>query len=72
MSEKTYLAVDVGALSGRHVAGLFDGRRLRLEELYRFENGPIRLGDRLYWACWANGRIYATACGPRPAGGDRA
>jgi rhamnulokinase len=49
MAEKAYLAIDVGASSGRHVAGLFDGRRLRLEELYRFENGPIRFSDRLYW-----------------------
>ena len=49
MSEKAYLAVDLGASSGRHVVGLFDGRRLRLEEVYRFENGPIDVGDRLYW-----------------------
>ena len=49
MTEKAYLAVDLGASSGRHVAGLFDGRRLRLEEIYRFENGAIHFGDHLYW-----------------------
>ncbi len=49
MTEKAYLAVDMGASSGRHVLGLFDGSRLRLEEVYRFENGPVEVGGRLYW-----------------------
>ena len=44
-----YIAVDLGASSGRHLAGLFDGTRLTIEELYRFENGPTALGGRLYW-----------------------
>ena len=42
MAEKAYLAVDIGASSGRHVLGLFDGEQLRLEEVYRFENGRRR------------------------------
>ncbi|MEN6406761.1 MAG: rhamnulokinase family protein [Thermoguttaceae bacterium] len=49
MAHKTYLAVDLGASSGRHVLGRFDGRMLRLEEVYRFENGPVDVGGRLYW-----------------------
>jgi rhamnulokinase len=49
MAEKAYLAVDMGASSGRHVLGHFDGRQLRLEEVYRFENGPVDVGGRLYW-----------------------
>ena len=49
MAEKAYLAIDMGASSGRHLIGRFDGRRLRLEEVYRFENGPVDLGGRLYW-----------------------
>ncbi|MEN6459451.1 MAG: rhamnulokinase family protein [Thermoguttaceae bacterium] len=49
MSEKAYLAVDIGASSGRHLLGLFDGQRLRLEETYRFENGPVEVDGRLYW-----------------------
>ncbi|MCA9238043.1 MAG: rhamnulokinase [Planctomycetales bacterium] len=44
-----YLAVDLGASSGRVVAGRFDGRQLTLEEIHRFSNGPIRVGARLYW-----------------------
>ncbi len=47
--EKVYLAVDMGASSGRVVAGLFDGQRLRLEVVHRFENGPVVAADRMYW-----------------------
>ncbi len=49
MSETVLLAVDIGASSGRHVAGLFDGQRLRLEEVHRFENGGVLAAGRLYW-----------------------
>jgi rhamnulokinase len=49
MAERAFLAVDLGASSGRHVAGLFDGARLRLEELHRFENGPVVAQGRMYW-----------------------
>ncbi|MFV1964143.1 MAG: rhamnulokinase family protein [Pirellulaceae bacterium] len=46
---KVYLAADLGASSGRVVAGLFDGSRLELEDVYRFENGGMLANDRLYW-----------------------
>lgn len=49
MAEQTFLAVDLGASSGRVLAGMFDGRRLRLEELHRFENGAVPAGGSLYW-----------------------
>lgn len=48
-AERKYLAIDLGAESGRGVLGFFDGERLRLEEVHRFPNGPVRLIDRLYW-----------------------
>jgi rhamnulokinase len=48
-SAKVFLAVDLGASSGRVVAGLLDGRRLTLEDVYRFENGGILANDRLHW-----------------------
>lgn len=59
MAHKAYLAVDMGASSGRHVVGLLDGRQLRLEELYRFENGPVEADGRMYWdllALWSHVR----------------
>ncbi len=68
MTEKAYLAVDIGASSGRHVLGYFDGQRLRLEEVYRFENGPVDAAGHLYWSLlelWRQVREGLRAAGGR-------
>jgi rhamnulokinase len=44
-----YLALDLGAESGRGLLGCFDGQHLTLEEIHRFPNVPVRLLDTLYW-----------------------
>ena len=44
-----YLALDLGAESGRGLLGRFDGERLELEEVHRFPNGPVRMLDTIYW-----------------------
>ena len=49
MSSQIHLAIDLGASSGRVLAGQFDGQRLELSELHRFWNGPIRVHDRMVW-----------------------
>ncbi len=49
MAREVALAVDLGASGGRVVAGGFDGRLLELEELHRFENGPVTMAGRLIW-----------------------
>ena len=49
MSEKCYIAVDCGAESGRVMAGLWDGSKMRLEELHRFPTGVTRVGDTMRW-----------------------
>ena len=57
MAEQAYLAVDVGASGGRVVAGAFDGRRLRLEELHRFDNRAVAAAGGLFWdilALWSH------------------
>ena len=41
MAQRVYLAIDMGASSGRHVAGLSTASSCALSEVYRFENGPI-------------------------------
>ncbi|MBR1609563.1 MAG: rhamnulokinase [Kiritimatiellae bacterium] len=49
MHEKIYVASDLGAGSGRVIAGRFDGSRLRLEETNRFENSQTLLPEGLHW-----------------------
>jgi rhamnulokinase len=44
-----FLAFDLGAASGRAIAGRFDGELLSLEEIHRFANGPVRVRDSLHW-----------------------
>jgi rhamnulokinase len=43
------LAFDFGASSGRLMMSRFDGKTIKIEEIYRFENEPVRIGKRLYW-----------------------
>jgi rhamnulokinase len=45
----TGLAVDLGASSGRVMGGSFDGKKLEISELHRFENEPVQLPQSLHW-----------------------
>ena len=44
-----YLAVDIGASSGRHIAAYLDRGKLVLKEVYRFPNGAVNKNGRLFW-----------------------
>lgn len=44
-----YLAVDLGAESGRTIVGSLDDKKLTLTETHRFPNEPVRLPDGLHW-----------------------
>ncbi len=44
-----YLAIDIGASSGRHILGSLQGDKLVLEEIYRFENGIKNENGTLVW-----------------------
>src|SRR5258708_4962005 len=44
-----FLAIDLGAESGRAILGTLDNGRLALEELHRFPNTPVRLPTGFYW-----------------------
>lgn len=52
----TALAFDFGASSGRAMLGEFDGERITLTEVHRFENVPITLNDTM---CWDIERLIA-------------
>ncbi len=49
MSEQIYLGIDLGAESGRVMAGAWNGKVMRVEELHRFYNGPVFVADSLRW-----------------------
>ena len=49
MSIRKVLAIDLGASSGRAVVGMYDGEIVTLEEIHRFPNDPVTVGDTMYW-----------------------
>lgn len=46
---KYYLAVDIGASSGRHILGWLEDGVMKLEEVYRFPNGMEKVDGHLCW-----------------------
>lgn len=44
-----YLAIDIGASSGRHILGSIENGKIKLEEIYRFENGISKIGNEYCW-----------------------
>lgn len=52
-----YLAVDIGASSGRHILGHVEDGKMVLEEIYRFENGQKRVNGH---SCWDLEHLYAS------------
>ena len=49
MSRPCYLAVDIGASSGRHIAAWLEDGRIRTQEVYRFPNGAAEKNGHLCW-----------------------
>ena len=46
---KYYLAIDIGASSGRHIVGHEEDGKLVTEEVYRFPNGVKEENGHLVW-----------------------
>ena len=44
-----FLAIDLGASSGRVMAGRWDGQRFDLHEVHRFPNEPVMVLGHLHW-----------------------
>ena len=54
---KKFLAIDIGASSGRHILGCVREGRIELEEVYRFDNSQVRLNGH---DCWDIDRLVAS------------
>ena len=52
---KYYLAVDIGASSGRLILGHLENGKMVLEEVHRFENGMVKKDGEL---CWEFDRLF--------------
>ena len=48
-SVRNLLAFDLGASNGRAILGQFDGERITMKELHRFENNYIEMNGVYYW-----------------------
>jgi rhamnulokinase len=46
---KRYLAIDIGASSGRHIVGWQESGGLKTKEVYRFPNGVTEMDGHLIW-----------------------
>jgi len=48
-----YLAIDIGAASGRHMIGYIDNGKIIEEEIFRFDTHSEKKGDKWIWECEA-------------------
>ena len=46
---KYYLAIDIGASSGRHIVGYLENGQIMTDEVHRFPNGMDKVGEHLVW-----------------------
>lgn len=53
MDNRHFLAVDLGATSGRTIIGTLENGKISLEELTRFDNAIIETGGHFYWDIFA-------------------
>ncbi|MCI1946392.1 FGGY family carbohydrate kinase, partial [Clostridium luticellarii] len=44
-----YLGIDIGASSGRHILAHLEQGKLKIEEIYRFENGIKKIDGEYCW-----------------------
>ena len=49
MKPMRLLAFDLGASNGRAVLGAFDGKRIELNEVHRFDNPMVEQNGLYYW-----------------------
>lgn len=47
--DKYFLAIDIGASSGRHILGSYKDNKIQIEEIYRFKNEILKINNNLCW-----------------------
>ena len=66
---KKHLAIDLGASNGRAILGTFDGERFTLDEVHRFPNDPVGIGNSFIWDTYRLCHEIKTAIIKQLAGG---
>ena len=56
---RRYLAIDLGAESGRAMLASLAGKKIELQEIHRFLNTPVNLPSGLYWDSF---RLFHEIC----------
>ena len=47
--QECFVGIDIGASSGRHIAGWVENQKIHLQEVYRFENNLLHKNGHLCW-----------------------
>ena len=53
--KRYYLAIDIGASSGRHILGYMHEGKMKIEEIHRFENGMMDVDGS---KCWDTEKLF--------------
>jgi len=53
---KYYLAIDIGASSGRHILGFLENGKMKIEEVHRFDNGMTDINGK---KCWDTEKLFS-------------
>jgi rhamnulokinase len=72
---RNYVAVDLGASSGRVLLGRWNGERFELAEMHRFANGPVTTMGELHWdvlSIWSEIKTGLARCAAAAASGRSA
>lgn len=71
IESKHYAAVDIGASSGRVLAGWVEDGKMSYQEVYRFDNEQKRVGGHVCWDVEALFDHVVAACAPSRTRPDR-
>jgi rhamnulokinase len=71
MGHPAFLAFDLGAESGRALIGMLAEKKIMVEEVYRFPNIPVKVGESVFWdvlRIWSEMKAAASLAGSKLSG----